>query len=213
MARAPDGECAGDDDGAGFAHSVGRGPKARARSTRSARRRWGGRILDDLIHCENPRCATPPSRRTTATKDSLSAILPSRSHPLRARDPARESAPDAPAPTYARAAIWSTRGWPLDAAPDVARLSTTRSARRLTSTRCKTPSPHRNPCNDRIVRPTQLLTEGLDSRGVRRQRGPRRACSPTRSPRRLGCSDPGLHLLQHTRSTSSTPARAMTSEG
>ena len=191
MARAPNGECAGDDDGAGCAHSVGRGPKARDGSTRTARRRCGDRISDDLVHWERPRCAPPPPRRTTATRGSPRAILPSRSHPLRAPDPRLETAPDARAPTCARAAIWSTRGWPPDAARGVARLSTMRSARRLTSTRCKTPSPPRNPCNDRIVRPTPLLTEGLDSRGVRRQRDPRRACSPTRSPRRLGGSRPG----------------------
>jgi hypothetical protein len=38
--------------------------------------------------------------------------------------------------------------------------------------------------------------EGLDSRGVRRHREPRRARSPMRPPRRPGSDHPGLHLLR-----------------
>ena len=51
---------------------------------------------------------------------------------------------------------------------------------------------------------------GLDAAGVRRHRAPRRARSQTCLPRRLGCSDPSLHLLQRAHSTSSPPSRATT---
>ncbi len=54
------------------------------------------------------------------------------------------------------------------------------------------------------------LKERLDAGGVRRHRHPRRARCSTRPPRRLGCSDPSLHLLRLAHLTSSMPFMATT---
>lgn len=59
----------------------------------------------------------------------------------------------------------------------------------------------------------RAAAERLDSRCVRRHLDPRRARSLMRSPRRLGCSDPGLHRVRRTRFTSSAASMAMTGAG
>ena len=159
-----------------------------------------------------PRCAPPPSRRTTAKRSSTRTILASRSHPLHPPVGAHESSPAASGPRHARAENGHTPGWPRDAAPAAATPRKARTAPATKRTRHRKPSPPRNPRSVQIVRPPEgrPLKEGLDAGGVRRHRDPRQARCSMRSPRRLGCSDPSLHLLRNAHVTSSTPSMATT---
>ena len=138
-------------------------------------------------------------------------ILASRSHPLRPPAGRRDAGLAAPDPWPSPVAFDRTCGWRSDAARRSATPRTARTGPAPTRSLRRAPEPSRSPRNAQIVRPRPPLpTERLDSRGVRRHRDPRRARSPMRSPRRPGCSDPGLHLLRTQRSTSSTPPMAMT---
>jgi len=163
MALAREQWCVDGDDGArGFAHSAGRGPRARARSSRSARLRCCGRTLVLSIHrLRPPRCAPPPRRRTTATERSAGAFLLSRSCPLHPAGGARETEPGAAAPTRAPAEIGSRSDSPPDAATAAAPPSMERTGPPPTRNRRRTPSLPRSPRTDRTARPPPpLLTEG-----------------------------------------------------
>lgn len=146
-----------DDDGDGvrrFAHLAGHGPRARARSSRSARPRRAWVTSDHWIHRKgSPRCAPPPSRRTTATKASARAILPSRSHPLRRPLDRRETAPAALDPTRVPSGIARTRGWLPGGPHAAAPRRTARTAPAPTRTRRRTPRLERNRRNAQTVRP------------------------------------------------------------
>ena len=133
-------------------------------------------------------------------------------HPLHPPDDRPEIAPAAPDPRHARPRNGCMPGWLGDVAPTAAEPRSSHTAPSPKRTDRKRPAPARNPHSAQIVRPSasRLSKEGLDTRCVRRHRAPRRARCPMRSPRRLGCSDPGLHLLRRSHSTSSPPSRATT---
>ena len=114
-----------------------------------------------------------------------------------------------------------------DARPSGERPYTRLAARCLTRRREPPHSVHRafteaHPPQKTLIsaqsaqRPNRPSTEsqpsqgGLDAQSVRRHCAPRRAHGSMRSPRRLGCSDPSLHLLQPAHLTSSMPFMATT---
>ena len=128
---------------------------------------------------------------------STRALLLATWRPLRDAVP-REIAPvvvgSRRAPSPSSTTHRSDDGCFHDGAPPSSRDSTIRPRR----TTRRTHAPPRNPRTDRIAPPThrRSSTERLDTRRVRDHASTRRSRSPMRSPRRLGCLDPGLHLLR-----------------
>ena len=174
--------------------------------------------MGGLCHgAEDPRGAPPPPRSATPTRSSTSAILLSRTHPLRPHDPhdaAPESAPAASSPTRVRARNGRTPGWPCGAPHADGRPRSSRNAPPPKRICRRRPSSPHSPCTVQIVRPLAAASQEAAGRAMR-STAPwttagafvRRACH---SPRRPGCSDPGLHLLRLAHPTPSTPSTAMT---
>jgi hypothetical protein len=163
MALARERGCVDGDDGArGFAHLAGRGPRARARSSRSARpRRCGWTLVVSIHRWRPPWCAPPPRRRPTATQRSAGAFLLSRSCPLHPAGGALETGPGVVVQTHAPAPIGSRSDSPPGAANAVAPPSRERTEPLRPRNRRRTPSLPRTPRTDRTARPPPpLLTEG-----------------------------------------------------
>jgi hypothetical protein len=145
---------------AGSTRSVGRAPRARGRSARSARprpRRTGDPLLDSMLHASTPpsRAPTPP-RSSTARLVSEGLDLLSRSCPLRAVGSvpsAPASEPAASGSTPSPPASSRTLGWPGDAPAADAPPRTRRSTLGPMRTVRRGPASARTHDTDRIARP------------------------------------------------------------
>ena len=201
-------------EGAALADSLGaelasirsdeHGRRARESSTRNAapRREQGRAWKRGLrIHgVRSPRRASAPPRSSTASALSRAPDLASRSCPLRAaEDPrfARAVASDGPGSRPVPRGSASTSGWLADAPQAGARPRTRGSTRPPTRSIRRTRAPVRIHDTAQIDRPrVPLLKEELDAPDDPGARFHAVGALRTRSPRRLGCSDPGLHFVR-----------------
>ncbi len=145
---------------AGSTRSVGRAPRARGRSARSAQprpRRASDLLLDSMLHASTPLSRAPaPPRSSTARAVSEGPDLLSRSCPLRAFGSvhsAPASAPAAPGSTPSPSASSRTLGWPGDAPAADAPPRTRRSALGPMRTVRRGPASARTHDTDRTARP------------------------------------------------------------
>lgn len=127
--------------------------------------------MGGLCHgAELPRGAPPPPRSATPTRSSTSAILLSRTHPLRPHDPhdaAPESAPAASSPTRVRARNGRTPGWPCGAPHADGRPRSSRNAPPPKRICRRRPSSPHSPCTVQIVRPLAAASQEAAGRAMR----------------------------------------------
>jgi hypothetical protein len=170
---------------AGSTRSVGRAPRARGRSARSARPpplRAGDRLLDSMLHASTPLSRAPaPPRSSTARAVSERPDLLSRSCPLRAAGSvpsARASAPAAPGSRPSPSASSRTPGWPADGPAADALPHTRRSALRPTRTARRRRAPARIHDTDRTDRPRAAPARSGWTRAADRRTLPRGSARP-----------------------------------
>lgn len=130
-----------------------------------------GGDLGGLFHgAAGPRGAAPPTRSATSTRSSTTAILLSRTHPLRPHDPhdfEPETSPAASCPTPVRARSGRTPGWPRDAPHADGRPRSSRNAPPPKRTCRRRPSSPRSPCTVQIVRPLAAASQEAAGRAMR----------------------------------------------
>jgi hypothetical protein len=170
---------------AGSTRSVGRAPRARGRSARSARPRplrVGDLLLDSMLHASTPLSRAPaPPRSSTARAVSERPDLLSRSCPLRAAGSvpsARASTPAAPGSRPSPSASSRTLGWPAGGPAADALPHNQRSALRPTRTARRRRAPARIHDTDRTDRPRAAPARSGWTRAADRSTLPRGSARP-----------------------------------